>query len=284
MAFAPPWLYPLNVFVVSEQGIYYFATHRFLWPLLKARLLPCLILSSMVLAALFTFTYLPQVALLAIFHGHLAFFNATFLVLGEGAVIVALLFEAFFVDETQVDVFDAVLLNEGFGDLVTPVRIMHEDASTPVKQLGKPTKAAQFSPFSFRLICEFVLFLPLNLVPVVGTPAFLVLTGRRAGPLFHWRYFKLLEISKKEKRAFIKRWRWSYTGYVQLQNVVVRNLLTCMRFGTVALILQLLPVLSMLFLLTTATGAALWAGKLEERRRQDEQQDDNEAQYTDNPV
>ena len=27
--------------------------------------------------------------------------------LGEGAVIVALLFEAFFVDETQVDVFDA---------------------------------------------------------------------------------------------------------------------------------------------------------------------------------
>ncbi len=70
--------------------------------------MPCLLLSLFVLVNLFIWTYLPQVAFLAIFHGPLAWVNGAFLVLGEGAAIVALLFEAFLVDETLVDVFDAV--------------------------------------------------------------------------------------------------------------------------------------------------------------------------------
>ena len=40
--------------------------------------------------------------------------------------------------------------------------------------------------------------------------------------------------------------------------------------GTVTLALQHVPVLSKLFLLTTATGAVLWAADLEERRAVDE--------------
>ena len=39
-----------------------------------------------------------------------------------------------------------------------------------------------------------------------------------------------------------------------------------MWFGTVALCLQLVPVLSMFFLLTTAVGSALWVVKLEEQK------------------
>lgn len=39
------------------------------------------------------------------------------------------------------------------------------------------------------------------------------------------------------------------------------------RFGTVALLLQLVPVLSMFFLLTSAVGSALWVVKLEEQKR-----------------
>lgn len=37
-------------------------------------------------------------------------------------------------------------------------------------------------------------------------------------------------------------------------------------FGTVALLLQLVPVLSMCFLMTTAAGAALWAVDIERKR------------------
>lgn len=180
------------------QGIYYFCAHPFLWPLLRARLLPSALLSLFVLTNLFLWTYLPQVlvkslqggmytdidqvALLAIFHGRLAWLNATFLVLGEGAAIVSLLFEAFFVDETLVDVFDAVLINEGYTDLIATSRILDPDGKDPVKQLGKPTMSAVYSPFSFRQIAEFIIFLPLNLIPVAGTPMFLFLTGYRAGP------------------------------------------------------------------------------------------------------
>ena len=251
----------------SPQGIYYFCAHPFLYPLLRARLIPCFLLSLFVLINLFVWTYLPQVALLAIFHGPLAWINAAFLVLGEGAAIIALLFEAFFVDETLVDVFDAVLVKEGLGDLVAQGRLLRPDGETPVKQLGKPTTSAVYSPFSFRQIIEFIIFLPLTLIPVAGVPVFLVLTGHRAGPLHHWRYFKLLGCSKKESRALIQQRKLSYTW-----------------FGTFALLLQLVPGLSMLFLLTTAAGSALWVVKLERDRTGVNDGVQEEAQYTDDPL
>lgn len=93
------WLYPF-------KGIYYFCRHPAFYPLLGRRLVPLTITSIIVLGLLFAFTYLPQVAFLALFHGRLAWFNAVFLVLGEGQVLIALLFEALLVDETLVDVFD----------------------------------------------------------------------------------------------------------------------------------------------------------------------------------
>lgn len=199
---------------------------------------------------LFIWTYLPQVAFLAVFHGRqLAWVNGAFLVLGEGAAITALLFEAFFVDETLVDVFDATLIEQGCRHLVATSRTLDPEASDPVKQLGKPTTSAVYSPFSLRQILEFILFLPLNFIPVAGTPLFLIMTGYRAGPLHHWRYFKLLGFSKKERNGYIQQRKLQYTW-----------------FGVVALLLQLVPVLSMLFLLTTAAGSALWVARLEENK------------------
>lgn len=199
----------------------------------------------------------------------MAWVNAAFLVLGEGAAIVALLFEAFFVDEALVDVHDAVLINEGYSDLVASTRILDPDGRDPVKQLGKPTTSAVYSPFSFRQILEFIIFLPLNLIPVAGTPMFLIITGYRAGPFHHWRYFKILDFTKKERQAFVKKRQLKYTW-----------------FGTVALLLQLIPVLSMLFLLTTATGSALWVVKLEKARRALERDigGNDRERYVDDPV
>ena len=189
-------------------------------------------------------------ALLAVFHGPGAWLNATVLVLGESAAIVGLLFEAFFVDETLVDVFDAVLITQGLQDLVEQGRIIDPDAKNAVKSLGKPTGSAIYSPFSFRQIIEFIFFLPLNFIPFVGVPIFLVITGYRAGPFHHWRYFKLLGLTKKERKDYIKQRQLKYTW-----------------FGIVALALQLVPVLQMLFLLTTAAGSGLWAAKMEKARR-----------------
>lgn len=181
--------------------------------MLKTRLLPAFLLSAFILLNLFFWTYLPQVAFLSIFHkGGSAWVNGTFLVLGEGAAAVAILFEAFLVDETQVDIFDAVMIHKGYEDLVRQHRpVSEEDLNDPVRRLGKPTKASVYAPFSFRQIAEFILLLPLNFVPYVGVPLFLVLTGYRAGPFQHWRYFHLLGFDRKQREQFVGRRRWQYT-------------------------------------------------------------------------
>jgi hypothetical protein len=242
--FTPSCLYPF-------KGIYYLTTHRYLHPLLRSRLIPLTVLSLGILALLFLAAYIPIVAFLALFHYRgSAWVNATFLILEMGNLVIALVFEALFVDHTQVDIFDAVMVAEGYEFLVKSRRSVGEDIeeSDPVKRLGPREKGAQFAPFSFRQLLEFALFLPLNFVPFVGVPLFLLLTGYRAGPLLSWRYFALKGFTKKERNAFIgqKKRRFEY-----------------MWFGTVYMVLQLVPVLSMLFLLTSAAGSALWSVRVE---------------------
>ena len=84
--------------LTTDQGIVFFLLHPFLHPLLKARLLPAFLLSVFVYFNLFFWTLLPQVLFLKLFHTvGSAWVNAVFLVLGEGAAVVALLFESFLV-------------------------------------------------------------------------------------------------------------------------------------------------------------------------------------------
>ncbi|KAL5118468.1 hypothetical protein ACEQ8H_003644 [Pleosporales sp. CAS-2024a] len=250
------------------QGILFFVAHPFLYPLLKARLLPAFLLSAFIIANLFVWTYLPQVAFLALFqHKGSAWVNGTFLVLGEGAAVVAILFESFLADESQVDIFDAVLIYKGHEDLVRQHRPVAEDSlHDPVRRLGKPARKSVYAPFSFRQIAEFVLLLPLNLVPYVGVPIFLLLTGYRAGPFQHWRYFQLLSYDRKQRAASVSKRRWQYTWY-----------------GALYLFMQLVPPVSMLFLLTAAVSSALWAADLEESRRTHEAGAARAPEYSDEP-
>ncbi|RYP46550.1 hypothetical protein DL768_007266 [Monosporascus sp. mg162] len=116
--------------------------------------------------------------------------------------------------------------------------------------LGKPSTSAVYQPWSLIQIVELIVFLPLNLIPYVGTPAFIMITGARLGTFAHYRWFKLRGLTRKERKAEIRSRMWDYTW-----------------FGTVAMLLELVPILSFLFLLTSTTGAALWAAKLEEQKR-----------------
>ena len=183
--FSSSFLYPF-------KGIWYFSTHRYLHPLARNRLVPLTLLSTLILVVLFVSLYLPVVAFLAIFHFRgSAWVNATSFVLGIGLLIVTILFEALLVDKTQVDIFDAVMIAEGYENLVRTKRVVSEDINEvdPLSRLGPREKGAEFAPFSFRQIIEFILLLPLNFVPFVGVPLFLLATGYRAGPLINWRYF-----------------------------------------------------------------------------------------------
>ncbi|KAF2766530.1 hypothetical protein EJ03DRAFT_177269 [Teratosphaeria nubilosa] len=265
--FSPAFLYPL-------KGIWYFATHRYLHPLFKSRLLPLTLLSVCTLAILFLTAYLPIVAFLALFHlKGSAWVNGTVLVLEMGTLLIAILFEALFVDHTQVDIFDGVLISEGYEDLVKNRRVVSDDVDQcdPVTRLGSREKGACFAPFSIRQLVEFVIFLPLNFIPFAGVPLFLLLTGYRAGPLLNRRYFQLKGFTRKQRNQFIatKKRKWEY-----------------MWFGTVYMVLQLIPLLNMFFLLTGAVGSALWSVHIEEEIRAREswgQTDDQDLppQYSD---
>ncbi|KAM0272608.1 hypothetical protein ACHAQH_008618 [Verticillium albo-atrum] len=236
-------LYPL-------RGIWYFLRNKEFYPLFFSRLLPLSIISILVYIILFTFTFLPQLALLAIFQGRSAWFNATILVLGEGLVVIQGLFEGFFVDEARVDVFDATLIKCSHTDLVSPHRILFPDAPTAIKMLGKPTSSAVYTPWSMIQIIEVIVFLPLNFIPIFGAPAFIVITGTRLGKLAHYRWYQLRGLSKKEMKQEISSRLWEYVW-----------------FGTVAMILELIPVFSFFFLLTTSAGSAMWAARIEDDKK-----------------
>lgn len=115
--------------------------------------------------------------------------------------------------------------------------------------LGKPTSSAIYTPWSVIQIVELIVFLPLNLVPWVGTPAFIIITGTRLGKLAHYRWFQLKGFSKQEAKREARTVLWEDVW-----------------FGTVAMILELIPILSFFFLLTTTTGAAIWTAEMEKKR------------------
>lgn len=81
-------------------------------PSLARPLIPSLIkgvlLSLGVVAGMFFFTYLPQVAVLAFVSGPLAFVAAIPLVLGEAYFVVNFLTKGFLMGQIGVDLFDAV--------------------------------------------------------------------------------------------------------------------------------------------------------------------------------
>lgn len=150
---------------------------------------------------------------------------------------------------------------EGYEHLVKNRRQVSDniDEADPLRRLGTREKGANFAPFSFRQILEFIIFLPLNFVPYAGVPLFLLATGYRAGPLLNWRYFAMKGLNKKQRTQFVttKKRRWEY-----------------MWFGTTHMALQLIPVLGMFFLLTVAAGSALWTVRVEQELREGERGSD----------
>ncbi|KJE04290.1 hypothetical protein I311_01771 [Cryptococcus gattii NT-10] len=231
------WIYPL-------LGILYLFSH----PTLIGPLLPVIIkgilMSAGVVTALFAFAYLPQVAVLAVISGPLAFALAIPLILGEAFVVVMFLTRGILVAQATVDIFDAVLLQKGHSALVENGRQV-TDKGGKVKQLGT-LMTKPLSRFNVDSVVRYLLTLPLNFIPLVGTIFFLGYNGYKAGPGFHARYFQLKNFDKDRRQAFIKKRRGAY-----------------LMFGTMAMALNLIPIVSIVFSFTTATGAALWASELE---------------------
>ncbi|KAH8802812.1 hypothetical protein F5884DRAFT_903437 [Xylogone sp. PMI_703] len=231
------YLYPIN-------GIFYFLGHQSLWKPLLQKIVPTITLSIGVITFMFIFTYVPQMAVLALVNGPLAIIAAVLLVFSESSIIILLLSRTFFIQDALVDVFDATLIAQNQSEVVSSGRQL-KAGRDPVAKLGKTFKRS-FERFTPTAIIRYVMYLPLNFIPVVGTAMFVMIQGRSRGKMIHTRYFQLKNWSNSQREQWLEEHTAAYTA-----------------FGTVATLLELVPVASIFFSFTNTVGAALWAADIE---------------------
>ncbi|KAI9822027.1 MAG: hypothetical protein M1832_003199 [Thelocarpon impressellum] len=232
------YLYPL-------KGIAYFFTHRGLWKPLLSRIVPTITLAVGVITFMFVFAYFPQAAIMTIFNGPLAAFSAIVLTLSESSTLITILSKTFLIEDALIDSFDGTLALRNQTHLVSQGRQIKSGGGDPVAKLGKIAKKP-FQKFAPKAIIRYILYLPLNFIPVVGTLIFLVLQGRRNGATAHARYFNLKSMPPSQAEEWVQKRQGAYTS-----------------FGLVATALELVPVASIFFSFTNTVGAALWAADIE---------------------
>ncbi|CAG8951529.1 hypothetical protein HYFRA_00007445 [Hymenoscyphus fraxineus] len=233
------YLYPI-------KGIFYFLTHRTLWTPLLSKLLPTLSLSLAVVTAMFLFAYLPQLAILIFVNGPLAAFTTILLTLSESSTIINILSKNFLLQDALVDTFDGTLVSRNeTGILAEGRELKSGNFRDPIAKLGKLVKRP-LEKYSPEALVRYVMYLPLNFIPVVGTVIFVLLQGKSRGNTIHTRYFQLKKWSNSEREAWLKENTAAYTA-----------------FGTVATLLELIPFASIFFTFTNQVGAALFASDIE---------------------
>jgi len=195
---------------------------------------------------MFLFTYLPQFAVLVFVNGPLAAFTTILLVLSESSTLINILSRTFIVQDALVDTFDGVLVSRHqTGILAEGREVKSGNFNDPIAKLGKLVKSP-FEKFAPAAIIRYFLYLPLNFIPVVGTVLFVLIQGKTRGNSVHTRYFQLKNWNASRKDQWLKD-----------------NMAPYAAFGTVATLLELVPVASIFFSFTNTVGAALWAADIE---------------------
>lgn len=162
------YMYPI-------KGIVYFSTHRALWKPFWSKLGPTLTLSFGVLAGMFAFTYVPQFAVMLFVDGPFAVVSTILLILNESSVIVSTVSRSWIIQDALLDTFDGTLVSKNATNLVTEGREL-KPGSDPIAKLGKILRSP-FDKFSPKAIIRYLMYLPLNFIPVVGTVIFIGLQG-----------------------------------------------------------------------------------------------------------
>lgn len=231
------WLYPI-------KGIFYFVSHRALWQPFVSKLPQYIALYGSVTAGMFTFTYLPQLAVMVFVNGPLAVVTTVFLVLNESATIVNMISRNYMLQDSLLNTFDGTLLARNKTGIVQQGREV-KSGSDPIARLGKVLRSP-FDKFSPKAIVRYFLYLPLNFIPVAGTVIFIFFQARGRGKSVHDRFFQLKKWSASQRSDWLGRHTGPYTA-----------------FGLVATLLEMVPVASMFFNYTNTVGAALWAADID---------------------
>ena len=159
--------------------------HRSLWKPLLTKIGPYMALSLSVVAGMFTFAYVPQLAVLVFVNGPLAVFTTVLLILSESATITNVIARTWLLQDALLDTFDGTMIAKGATATVSEGREI-KAGSDPMQKLGKILKSP-FERFSPKALVRYLVYLPLNFIPVVGTIIFIGLQGRTRGRTAHGR-------------------------------------------------------------------------------------------------
>lgn len=112
---------------------------------------------------MFTFTYVPQLAMLVFVNGPLAVFTTVLLILSESSAIISLLSRNFLLQDALLDTFDGTLMSRDASNIVSEGRQLKAGAD-PMARLGKVLKSP-FAKFSPKALIRYIMYLPLNFIP-----------------------------------------------------------------------------------------------------------------------
>jgi hypothetical protein len=162
---------------------------------------------------MFLLTYVPQAAVMAFTQGPLAALSAAILVLSESNTLFTILSKTFLLEDALLDTFDGTLLAKDQTELVSEGRqVTGGRGGDPISKLGRLAKKP-FAKFAPKALVRYLLYLPLNFIPVIGTVMFVVLQGKKAGPNAHERYFQLKGWNSSKKEEHVERYVGAYTRY-----------------------------------------------------------------------
>lgn len=130
-----------------------------------------------VIAGMFVFTYLPQLAVLVFVDGPIAVLSTILLVLNESSTIVNMVSRNWILQDALLDTFDGTLVSKNATNLVTEGREL-KPGGDPIAKLGKILRSP-FERFSPKAIIRYLMYLPLNFIPIVGTAVFIGLQGKK---------------------------------------------------------------------------------------------------------
>ncbi|ETV83590.1 hypothetical protein H257_04288 [Aphanomyces astaci] len=223
----------------AVQGILYFLAHPSLWLTLLCPTIMTILVALCSVIGLFAIALYPTAVLYkkAGLPAGWAWVLAVVTVLAEiflTTLIYSLTCSGCFVDK----IFEKVLTMRGHGRVI-------EEAEVKAR-CCRQCKACCNVSIWLRLVV-LVVTLPLNLIPIVGTMAYVWLNASLKGWEAHLYYFEMKGYRYDEQKAIFTKRRLQYTS-----------------FGMQCMYLEMIPFLGFFFLLTNAIGAALFAADMEE--------------------
>ncbi|KAK6203061.1 uncharacterized protein RJT21DRAFT_24396 [Scheffersomyces amazonensis] len=229
--------------------MYYFSIYPELWAFYLTVFIPQLTLTLLIYLVMFILFYPWMSFYNSIFQGPLGFFSAWYSVLNVSTTVSIFIVTYLLLAEVQRVAFDAVMSRE-FSDDVVLLGKLRRIAKVPF--IVKCGRIFWIIPYLFvlpYLIGKVIVILSIQHIPIpfVNIILSILLQAPSKGLQAHSRYFALKGFDKRQIHAIYKSNRGAYLG-----------------FGIVAVVLEHIPFIGLLFMFTDTLGAALWAVTIEQ--------------------